>query len=99
NAFDTPVLVAFHHEVTRLALERGWLRLYVLRLNGRPAAGLYGFLYRSTFYFYQSGFDAAYHKQSVGLIAMGLGIKNAIEEGAKEYDLLHGSEDYKSHWS
>lgn len=99
NAFDTPMLVGFHHEVTRLALKRGWLRLYVLRLNGRPAAGLYGFLYGRTFYFYQSGFDATYHKQSVGLISMGLSIKNAIEEGAKEYDLLHGGEDYKSHWS
>jgi CelD/BcsL family acetyltransferase involved in cellulose biosynthesis len=30
---------------------------------------------------------------------MGLAIKSAIEEGAEEYDLLHGSEAYKSHWS
>jgi CelD/BcsL family acetyltransferase involved in cellulose biosynthesis len=30
---------------------------------------------------------------------MGLAIKSAIEEGAEEYDLLHGNETYKSHWS
>jgi CelD/BcsL family acetyltransferase involved in cellulose biosynthesis len=30
---------------------------------------------------------------------MGLAIKSAIEEGAEEYDLLHGNEAYKSHWS
>jgi CelD/BcsL family acetyltransferase involved in cellulose biosynthesis len=99
DAFDTPGLVAFHREFSRLALTRGWLRLYVLRLNGLPAACLYGFLYGRTFYFYQSGFDSAYQKQSVGLVSMGLGIRNAIEEGAEEYDLLHGSEEYKSHWS
>ena len=99
DAFHTPGLVAFHREFSQLALERGWLRLYVLRLNRKPAACLYGFLYGGTFYFYQSGFDPAYDKQSVGLVSMGLGIKSAIEEGAEEYDLLHGNEAYKSHWS
>jgi CelD/BcsL family acetyltransferase involved in cellulose biosynthesis len=99
DAFHTPGLIAFHREFSRIALARGWLRLYILRLNGKPAASLYGFLYRRTFYFYQSGFDPAYAKHSVGLLTMGLAIENAISEGAQEYDLLHGNEGYKSHWS
>ena len=40
-----------------------------------------------------------YDKYSVGLVTMGLAIQRAIEEGAGEYDLLHGDEAYKSHWS
>jgi CelD/BcsL family acetyltransferase involved in cellulose biosynthesis len=99
DAFHAPGLVEFHREFSQIALDRDWLRLYVLRLDGQPAACLYGFLYRRTFYFYQSGFDAAYEKHSVGLVAMGLAIKSATEEGAEEYDLLHGNEAYKSHWS
>lgn len=99
DAFHTDEIVAFHREWTQLALKCGWLRLYVLRLNDRPAACLYGMFYRGTFYFYQSSFDAAYQQYSVGLIAMGLAIQTAIAEGAKEYDLLHGTEAYKSHWS
>ncbi len=99
DAFHTRGLVEFHRELSQIALKRGWLRLYVLRLNGKPAASLYGFLYHRTFYFYQSGFDATYDKYSVGLITMGLAIKRAIEEGAEEFDLLHGNEPYKSHWS
>ena len=99
DAFHTAGLVGFHQEFSQIALERGWLRLYVLRLNGNPAASLYGFLYHRTFYFYQSGFDAAYDRYSVGLVTMGLAIKRAIEEGAEEFDLLHGDEAYKSHWS
>jgi CelD/BcsL family acetyltransferase involved in cellulose biosynthesis len=99
DAFHTPDLVEFHREFSRIALEHGWLRLYILRLNGKPAASLYGFLYGRTFYFYQSGFDPSYAKYSVGLVTMGLAIENAISEGAEEYDLLHGNEDYKSHWS
>lgn len=99
DAFHTDGLVGFHREFCALALEHGWLRLFVLRLNGAPAASLYGFRYGKTFYFYQSGFDPAYQKHSVGLVSMGLGIRSAIEEGVGEYDLLHGNEEYKSHWS
>ncbi len=99
DAFHTAGLIAFHREWIQVALNRGWLRFYVLRLNEKPAACLYGLLYRGTFYFYQSSFDAAYQQHSVGFIAMGLAIQKAIEEGAEEYDLLHGNETYKSHWS
>jgi CelD/BcsL family acetyltransferase involved in cellulose biosynthesis len=99
DAFHTADLIAFHREWTQLALRRGWLRLYVLRLNEKPAACLYGLLYQGTFYFYQSSFDADYARASVGLVTMGLAIRSAVGEGAMEYDLLHGDETYKSHWS
>lgn len=99
NAFHAPGLVAFHDELSRLALERGWLRLFVLWLDGKPAASLYGFRYQRVFSFYQSGFDPSYSKHSVGLVTMGLAIKRAIEEGAEEYDLLHGDERYKFQWA
>ena len=99
DAFHTAGHVAFHREFTALALRRGWLRLFVLRLDGKPASALYGLRYGGTFYFYQSGFDPQYGRHSVGLVTMGLAIKSAIEEGAEEYDLLHGDEPYKSHWA
>jgi len=92
-------LVGFHEELTRLALAQGWLRLFILTLNGEKAAALYGFMYAKTFYFYQSGFDPRYSPYSVGLIAMGLAIEAAIEGGAEEFDLLHGDEKYKSLWA
>ncbi|HEY7333392.1 MAG TPA: GNAT family N-acetyltransferase [Bryobacteraceae bacterium] len=99
DAFHTHELIAFHREFSQLALRRGWLRLYTLRLNEAPVASIYGFLYRGKFYFYQSGFDPVFDKYSVGLVAMGLAIQAAIQEGAEEYDLLHGDEAYKRHWA
>ncbi len=99
GAFFTSALRSFHEEITRIALERGWLRLFVLLLDGKPAASIYGFRYGHTFLFYQSGFDPGYTKHSVGLIAMGLAIKSAIEEGLEEYDFLHGDESYKFLWA
>lgn len=99
EAFFTTDLVAFHDELSRLALEQGWLRLFVLRLDGKPAASLYGFSYHGVFYYFQAGFDPFYSRHSVGLVTMGLAIQSAIEEGMHEYDLLHGAESYKFHWA
>jgi CelD/BcsL family acetyltransferase involved in cellulose biosynthesis len=99
EAFQTDAVVAFHREFVELAADRGWLRLLILRLEDQPVAALYGLRYGETFYFYQSGFDPAYTKQSVGLVVMGLAIKAAIEEGVAEYDFLHGDEEYKFHWA
>jgi len=99
EAFSTPDIVSFHQDVSRLALERGWLRLFVMWLNDRPAAALYGFQRNQRFYFFQSGLDPEYSRYSVGLVTMGLAIQSALEEGSQEYDLLHGNESYKSLWT
>jgi CelD/BcsL family acetyltransferase involved in cellulose biosynthesis len=92
-------LEAFHEGISRLALERGWLRLFVLRLDGEPAAALYGFRYGRVFSFYQSGFDPRLRDSSVGSVTLGLAIQSALEDGAAEFDLLHGEEPYKFHWA
>lgn len=99
DAFHTKGLVAFHREVTGTMLNQGWLRLYTLQLDGKPSAFLYGFLHNGKFSFYQSSFDPAYEKYSVGTVIMGLTIQRALEEGASEFDLLHGNETYKHRWT
>jgi serine acetyltransferase/CelD/BcsL family acetyltransferase involved in cellulose biosynthesis len=99
ETLQSPAMHAFHDAFTRRALERGWLRLFILRLDGCPIGALYGLLYGGRFYFYQSGFDPAYRQHSVGLVTMGLAIKQAIKEGAESYDLLHGTERYKFLWA
>lgn len=99
ETWQSPAMRAFHEAFTRTALERGWLRLFILRLNGCPVGALYGLLYGRRFYFYQSGFDPMYRQHSVGLLTMGLAIKHALAEGAEDYDLLHGKETYKFLWA
>jgi CelD/BcsL family acetyltransferase involved in cellulose biosynthesis len=99
EAFQTESITAFHREFVQAAADRGWLRLLSLWIANRPVAALYGLRYGRTFSFYQSGFDPEFAKKSVGLVMMGLAIRSAIEEGADEYDLLHGDEEYKFHWT
>lgn len=99
GAFSRADQVAFHDELTRLLLERGWLRLYVLRLQGAIVAALYAISYHGKFHFYQSGFDTGFRRHSIGLVTMGLAIEQAAREGANEFDLLRGTEDYKFLWA
>jgi len=99
TAFGTDDMRAFHDELTRRALDRGWLRMFVLRLDGAPVAVMYGFLYDGTFYFYQHGFDEQFQQHSIGLVLMALSIRAAIDEGAGEFDMLWGVEPYKFLWA
>ena len=99
TAFITPEVRAFQDEATRRAMERGWLRLYVLRLNGEAAAVMYGFQYGGRFYFYQHGYDDRFKEHSIGLVLMALTIRAAIDEGAREFDMLWGVESYKFLWA
>lgn len=99
NAFDSKGLRDFHEAFSRIALDRDWLRLYVLKLNDVPAAAVYGFYYLDKFYYYQAGFEPRFAPYSVGHLTLGLTIEQAFNEEAKEYDLLHGTEDYKYIWA
>jgi CelD/BcsL family acetyltransferase involved in cellulose biosynthesis len=99
SAFRTASLRAFHDEVTRRFLDRGWLRMFVMRVNDAPAAVMYSFLFNGTFYFYQHGFDDSYRQHSTGLVLMARSIRAAIEEGAAEFDMLWGTEPYKFLWA
>jgi CelD/BcsL family acetyltransferase involved in cellulose biosynthesis len=99
TAFETPGVRRFQDEATRRALELGWLRMYVLRLDGAIAAVMYGAMYGGRFYFYQHGFDDRYQAHSVGLVLMALTVQAALDEGAREFDMLWGVEPYKFLWA
>jgi CelD/BcsL family acetyltransferase involved in cellulose biosynthesis len=99
DGLDGDEMVRFHDEFTTRALAAGWLRLHRLTLDGTAVAAVYGFQLGTKFYFYQSGFDPAFGKHSVGLLILAHSIREALEAGAAEYDLLHGDERYKYHWA
>jgi CelD/BcsL family acetyltransferase involved in cellulose biosynthesis len=99
DALQTAGMKAFHEDFTRLALQCGWLRLFVLKIEGRAAAAVYAFSRKGKALYYQAGISPKYSDLSLGLVALALAIKHAIEEGATEYDFLHGDEGYKSLWA
>ena len=99
GAFQDPEVVALHRRFTAELARRGALWLSCLEVDDRPTAAWYGFPYRDTVYFYQSGRDPAYDRQSVGDILMAAMIRRAIERGYRRFDFLRGEESYKWRWT
>jgi CelD/BcsL family acetyltransferase involved in cellulose biosynthesis len=89
----------FHLEFATAALERGWLRLCVMEVDGEPIAALYGWLIGGRWSYYQAGFDPAWSRHSPGFLLLAETIREAIEEGASEYDMLLGEEGFKSRFA
>jgi CelD/BcsL family acetyltransferase involved in cellulose biosynthesis len=86
---------AFQREFAAAALERGWLRLWILEVNGRPVSTEYGFRFGRSHFAYQTGREPAWDRSSVGSVLEAHAIRHALEEGAEEYRLLQGNESYK----
>lgn len=85
----------FHREFAAKALERGWLRLWILELDGHPAAAWYGFRFANAEIYYQSGRDPAFSAQRVGFIMLAHTIREAVRDGVDEYRFGAGAEEYK----
>jgi CelD/BcsL family acetyltransferase involved in cellulose biosynthesis len=86
---------SFHLDFAGAALEQGWLRLWILELDGGPAAAWYGWRLGERYSYYNSGFDPAFAALSPGLVLISAVIESAFEEGASEFDFLLGEESYK----
>jgi CelD/BcsL family acetyltransferase involved in cellulose biosynthesis len=79
-------------------LARGWLRLYALRVGGRTAAVQLGWSARGRAYYYIGGWDPDFAKLSPGGLLVEHAVREAVREGAREFDFLRGRESYKYLW-
>lgn len=95
SAFSDPAVREFHLEFATAALERGWLRLTVMEVDGAPIAALYGWLIGGRWSYYQAGFDPEWSRHSPGFLLLAETIREAIQDGASEYDMLLGEEAFK----
>jgi CelD/BcsL family acetyltransferase involved in cellulose biosynthesis len=89
----------FHREFAAIALERGWLRLWMMEVNERPVAAWYGFRFGDAECYYQSGRDPAWDSYSVGFVLLAHTVREAFQDGMREYRLLRGGESYKDRFA
>jgi CelD/BcsL family acetyltransferase involved in cellulose biosynthesis len=99
STITSPTVHAFHADFAAAALERGWLRMSFLEVEGTAVAALYAWRIGGRYAYFQAGFDTAWADKSVGLVLMAHTVREAIEEGADEYDLLLGDETYKARFA
>jgi CelD/BcsL family acetyltransferase involved in cellulose biosynthesis len=88
-----------HREMAPEALERGWLRLWLLELDGEPVAAQYGWRFADREWFLQGGRDPRFAKQEVGKALLAHVIRTAFEDGLEEFRFLVGDEPYKLRWT
>ena len=86
---------AFQREFDRVAFERGWLRVTVLELEGRPVVAYQGLRFGDSEWSYQFGRDTSEDSSSVGLIATAHAVRRSMEEGATAFRLGPGGQAYK----
>ena len=93
--FLTPDVEHFFRAMTGAMADAGWLRLYILDVDGTPAAAMFTFAADGRLLVYNSGFDPAYGRLSVGMVLTGMVIEDAANHGLTLCDFLRGNEAYK----
>jgi CelD/BcsL family acetyltransferase involved in cellulose biosynthesis len=93
--FMTPEMEIFFRRMASAMAAEGLVRLFMLRVNGKPAASVLCFDAGSHLYLYNSGYDPEFSSLSVGLVSKALCLQWAIENGMTGLDFLRGDEPYK----
>ncbi|MBN1540584.1 GNAT family N-acetyltransferase [candidate division KSB1 bacterium] len=95
GAFADPRKRLFYEILSRRMLEKNWLAMHSLRIDGEPIAYNYGLEYHNRFYGLQMAYDPEWKKLSVGWVLLYKTIENCIENGLQEIDTLIGTEPWK----
>jgi CelD/BcsL family acetyltransferase involved in cellulose biosynthesis len=95
--FMTPEMKAFFRELSTRFQEKGWLNLFLLKVEEKEIAALFSFDFEGVEYLYNSGYDPQFAPLSPGIVLAALCIRRAIEKGMVGFNFLRGREDYKYH--
>src|SRR4029077_19924260 len=96
---SSPSAERLYREFARDAAAKGWLRLYMLELNGEAIAADYGCAYEGRGVFIKTGFNEDHSRLSPGLVLRAEVLRSSIDEGLRHYDFLGDADIYKTRWT
>lgn len=79
--------------------KNSWLKLFQLRLDGRLVAYYLAFVFDNVLYVWNTSFDLAYSKHSVGRVLIYKMIEYSYARGYGRLDFMAGDEEYKFNWT
>jgi len=88
-------MLSFFTDLFLAFAEEGWLRLNLMKIDGREVAASVSFSRGDRVLLYNSGLDPDYRVHSVGIALHAAEIQQAIQERKTFYDFLRGNEPYK----
>ena len=98
GSFTSAERRTFYAKMAAAFLERGWLELWSLDLNGKSAAAQISFRYRDTVYGLQEGFDPALRKLHPGYALRAGMFESLVARHIKKYSFLGGFSAAKGRW-
>jgi CelD/BcsL family acetyltransferase involved in cellulose biosynthesis len=90
---------AFYLDLSQRLIERGWLRFYFLKLDGRIVAQEFCFEHEGVVMLLQEGFDYDLAKHNIGNALRAMVFEHLIKTGSRIYDFLPGDSRHKRSWS
>jgi CelD/BcsL family acetyltransferase involved in cellulose biosynthesis len=98
GSFSSTQRREFYAQLSPLLLDRGWLELWALELDGEIAAVQFAFRYREKVFQLQEGYDHERTSDRLGYVLRGEVLKQLISEKVRTYDFLGGQDPYKARW-
>lgn len=104
GAFTQDVFNQFHMALIESSCKEKEIQPLILKIteNDIPRAALYGYVFKGTFYFYQSGVFMESKGLPYGVAAHAIAIEHSIQQGLQYYDFMKGGltsykEKYDAH--
>jgi CelD/BcsL family acetyltransferase involved in cellulose biosynthesis/ribosomal protein S18 acetylase RimI-like enzyme len=88
----------FFIRLTRKSDLRGWLSIWLLKINNIPVAYEYQLKYKNKVYALKADYNEEYKEFSPGVILDQYLVKQRYHDNVREYDLGGGCDHYKMKW-
>jgi CelD/BcsL family acetyltransferase involved in cellulose biosynthesis len=90
---------AFHQNIAKTFLSKGWLAFYLARFSKQVVGALYCFVFNNRMMYLQAGFDPEYSKYGLGNQLIFKAVTDSIDSKYNEFDFMRGNEEYKKKWT
>ena len=84
----------FYDTLARRCAKRGWLRIYLLLLDGVPIAYIYGVVFGKVYYALKTSHDATFASYSPGTVLFEHTLRDAFDQKLEAFEFL----GYESQW-
>ena len=98
GSFSSPERQQFYKQLSHSLLARGWLELWILKIDAEIAAVQFAFRYRDKVFQLQEGYDHNRSSDRPGFVLRGAVLQQLILEKVRTYDFLGGEDRYKTRW-
>lgn len=89
----------FFLTLSEAAVKKGWLSIWLLRVNGKAIAMEYHLKCKKRVYALRGDFDEEYRYFCPGAILDYNIVRNMFQNGVVEYDMCGGASEYKMKWT